>query len=94
MGVAVTLGLVFVYGAGNLGVYRYYRTEHRREFNPLLHLVCPLVSTVALIWVGYKSIVPLPPSPVTFAPILVGIWLVLGIGVSFTRRRNSQEEWM
>jgi len=94
MGVTVTLGLVFVYSAGNLGVYRFYRTEHRSEFNPLLHLVFPLLSTVALIWVGYKSIVPLPPSPVMFAPLLVGIWLLLGIGVLLALTRSRTAGWM
>lgn len=94
MGVAVTLGLVFVYSAGNLGVYRYYRNEHRSEFNLLLHLLFPLLSTLALIWVGYKSIVPLPPSPVMFAPMLVGIWLALGIAVLFVLRRGGKEKWL
>ena len=94
MGVAVTLGLVFVYSAGNLGVYRFYRTEQRSEFNPLLHLVFPLLSNVALIWVGYKSIVPLPPSPVMFAPLLVGIWLLLGIGVLLALTRSRTAGWM
>jgi amino acid transporter len=78
MGVTVTLGLVFIYGAGNLGVYRYYRVERRDEFNALLHLIFPLFSTVALIWVGYKSVMPLPPAPVKYAPLLVGLWLIIG----------------
>jgi amino acid transporter len=79
MGVAITLGLVFIYGAGNLGVYRYYRTERRAEFNGVLHLIFPLLSTIALLWVGYKSVVPLPPAPVRYAPWLVGAWIAIGL---------------
>jgi amino acid transporter len=79
MGLAVTLGLVVIYGAGNLGVYRFYRNERRDEFRLFYHFVLPLFSTLAMIWVGYKSIVPLPPAPVRYAPALVGTWCVIGI---------------
>ena len=43
MGVALTLCLVFIYSAGNLGVYL-YRGERQDEFNPLFHVVFPLLS--------------------------------------------------
>jgi len=82
MGLAITLGLVFIYGAGNLGVYLYYRTERRSEFNYLLHLIFPLLSTFALLWVGYKSVVPLPAAPVRYAPWIVGAWFAIGFGLS------------
>jgi amino acid transporter len=78
-GTVIVLGLIFVYGAGNLGVWLHYRREGRAEFNWLLHLVLPLVSTVALVWVGWKSIHPLPASPIKYAPWIVGLWLVGGL---------------
>src|SRR5215212_1966361 len=37
MGVAITLGLIFVYSMGNVGVFRFYRAEQPAEFNVLLH---------------------------------------------------------
>ena len=94
MGVAITLGLIFVYGAGNIGVIRYYWTERRSEFNPLLHEVFPLFSTIALIYVGYKSIVPLPSMPVGAAPYLVGVWLVAGAVLVGVMSRTGKEEWL
>lgn len=84
MGVAITLCLVFIYSAGNLGVYLYYRGERQNEFNLLFHIVFPLLSTLALIWVGYKSIVPLPPAPVRYAPAFAGIWCLIGILLLWT----------
>lgn len=94
MGVAITLGLIFVYGAGNLGVYLLYRRERKAEFNPFLHVVCPLVSTIALLIVGYKSVVPLPAAPVLYAPYLVAVWLVLGIVLVMAMSRTGREEWL
>ena len=86
MGVAVTLGLIFIYSAGNVGVYLYYRSEREDEFNPWFHLIFPLLSTGALIWVGYKSVVPLPPPPVGYAPILAGAWFLVGVVVWILKR--------
>jgi amino acid transporter len=84
--VAMTLGLMFIYCAGNIGVFVYYRRERRTEFNLLLHFVLPLFSTISLIWVAYKSAVPLPEPPVRYAPILAAVWLVAGVVVMLTVR--------
>src|SRR5438132_6292178 len=68
--VSLTLGLIVMYVLANFGVVRYYATEGRSEWNALLHLVVPVLSTIAMLFVGYKSVVPLPDPPVRFAPIL------------------------
>mgnify|MGYP001096854454 CR=1 FL=1 len=94
MGVAITLGLILVYIAGNVGVFRYYAFENKKEFNVVLHVILPLVSTVALLFVGYMSIVPFPSFPVGIAPILVGVWILLGIGLTIFASRTGREEWL
>jgi amino acid transporter len=80
-GVAMTLGLMFIYGAGNVGVFFFYRRERREEFRYFLHLVLPMVSTASLVWITYKSVVPLPDPPVRYAPFLAAAWLIAGVGV-------------
>ena len=82
-GVAMTLGLMFIYGAGNVGVFFFYRRERPAEFNFFLHLLLPLVSTASLIWVTYKSVVPLPDPPVRYAPMIALGWLIAGVVVMF-----------
>jgi amino acid transporter len=94
MGVAITLGLVLVYSAGNLGVLLFYWRERRDEFNWLLHFVFPVVSTGALFWVGYKSIVPLPASPINAAPFIVLGSLATGILILVVMRLRGREEWL
>lgn len=86
MGLVMTLGLILVYGAGNYGVYRFYRTEKRPEFRFWLHLFCPLVSTGAMILVGIASLHPLPAAPLRYAPWVVASWLF--IGVVLLKRRS------
>ena len=90
MGIAMTLGLILVYTAGNLGVFLWFRRSLKAEFHFLLHAVFPLISTVALIWVGYKSIVPLPAAPVRYAPMLVAIWLGVGAALAYALKRAGK----
>jgi amino acid transporter len=89
IGVAMTLGLMFIYCAGNIGVYFYYRRERPAEFSFLLHFLLPVLSTISLGWVAYKSAVPLPEPPVRYAPILAAVWLLGGIIVMLTVRRAA-----
>ena len=94
MAAVTTLGMIFVYSAGNLGVYRFYRKEHSAEFNLFFHAVFPLFSTIALIWVGYKSVVPLPPTPICYAPFVVAGWLILGILFLTFMYYRGRENWL
>ena len=71
LGVTATLVLIFVYSAGNIGVYFLYRRQRPSEFNPVLHFLFPVLSTLSLMWVAYHSVVPLPDAPLRYAPILV-----------------------
>ena len=86
LGIACTLGLLFIYAAGNLGVFVYYIRTRKNEFNPLLHFLLPLLSTISLVWVFYASIVPLPDPPLRYAPLVVAIWLATGLLLLCTGR--------
>ena len=54
----------------NVAAFKYFRRHHRDEFRILPLVVAPVISTVALITIGYKSIVPLPAAPVAYAPAI------------------------
>jgi amino acid transporter len=94
MGVAVSLGMVLVYCAGNLGVWRLYRGERRSEFKPILHAVFPLFSSVAMIGAGAFSIIPLPEPPVRWAPFIVLGWLMVGVLLLVIMRLTGREDWI
>ncbi len=87
-----TLMLVAIYVAGNLAVVLFHRREGVR-FRPFLHLVFPLVTSAAVLWVGFKSLDPLPPSPIRWAAFAAGAWLVLGLGVLLLSRRERRDRW-
>jgi amino acid transporter len=94
------MGLVFVlvtswtYIMASIGAFRFFYRERRAEFNPVLHVVFPLVGSGALLWVCYKSLSPLPAAPVRYAPIITGAWLILGLGVLGAMRLRGKETWL
>ena len=94
MGAVVTFALIFIYSAGNLGVFLFYSRERKKEFHWVLHTAFPFLGTVALVFVGYSSLVPWPAPPVAYAPWMVGIWLVLGIVVLVVMNLTGRERWM
>jgi amino acid transporter len=93
-GLSITLGLILTYIAVNLGVIRHYRTEARSRFNPLLHAVLPIAGSLAVGWVFYKSVSPLPAAPAKYAPIVLGVWLLIGIGVIVILKLRGDDSWL
>jgi amino acid transporter len=93
MGTVLTLALALIYSAGNLGVFLLYR-RRGPEFRSVPHALFPLVSTVAVLWVAYKSIVPLPPRPVSYAPAICGGWLLAGVSVLLLSKGLGREQWL
>jgi len=53
----------------------------------------PLLTTAALLWVAYKSLNPLPPSPIRWAAVGASGWLALGVVVLAVRRRRGADDW-
>jgi len=93
MGTVLTLALALIYSAGNLGVFLLYR-RRGAEFHPLLHALLPFASTVAVLWVAWKSIVPLPPPPIAYAPVITGLWILTGVAVLFSSKSLGKEKWL
>jgi amino acid transporter len=85
--------ITFYYVMANVGVIRAYRGRWRSEYNPILHLVFPVVATVAFLWVLYKSFNPLPTGPAAWALPLAVAWFLLGVGVLIVMRRRG-DAWL
>ncbi len=94
VGLATTLALMLMYIAGNVGVFRFYRRHHRAEFSVVKHAAFPLVSSLALIVVGYESLNPLPASPTYWGAVATAVWLLIGILVLVAMRRRGKERWL
>jgi amino acid transporter len=80
-GSMITFALGAIYVLGAVAVIKYFWTEKRSEFNPLLHGVFPLTSIVAIALLWYKSLNPFPPAPFKWGPVTAFVWFGLGIVV-------------
>ncbi len=94
MGTVLTLALAVIYSLGNLGVFLFYRKERPQDFHPVLHALFPVISSVAILWVAYKSVVPLPAPPISYAPAIVVGWFVAGGLVLIVMKLIGQEQWL
>jgi amino acid transporter len=93
-GLILVLGVLVVYVVANVAVFMFYRGERRAEFNPLLHLVFPLVSTAALLYAAIQSFNPPPAAPYSYAPLIDGAWLLIGVAVLLVMRARRREDWL
>jgi len=93
---AITIGLVLMYILANIGVVKYYLTEGRAQFNPMLHIVVPLVASAAgvvVVWKSYFS--PFTSTGPVFWGLMVFIAvLAVTILALVYLRARGQEEWL
>jgi amino acid transporter len=78
----------------NFAAWNYFRRHQRQEFSVIKHVAFPVVSTAALVIIGWKSIVPLPAWPVWLAPVIAAGYLAAGLTVLASRLRPGRREWM
>ena len=94
IGVMMTICLIFIYGAGNIGVLRYYWREHRSNFRWVVQGMIPISSTLGLGWVVYKSIIPLPSGSTKWARFAAGFWVIAGIALIWYLHQTDREGWL
>jgi amino acid transporter len=90
----LALAVLIVYAMGNLGVFLLYWRQYRSEFNIFYHAVFPLLSTLALIWLGYELFNPFPTVPLVYALPTIAIWFLIGVVILFVMRARGKEEWL
>jgi len=93
-GLTLVLAVIFVYTLANIGVFVFYRREHPSEFSWFSHFLVPSCATGALAYLLVKSFQPFPASPYKWAPLIVGLWLVLGVVILYVNRRTGREAWL
>ncbi len=95
LGTTGTFVYIPIFILSNVAAYRYFRRVHPEEFSAFSYVVCPIISTAALLTIGYKSMVPLPASPVDYAPLVAAAYLLLGVLILFGRNlRPGRRGWM
>jgi amino acid transporter len=76
---AATVVVIIVYMLVMAGSIRFYLTEKRAQFNPLLHLVFPIAGIVLFAFPLYYQYFPLPPYPIRYAVWVALGWVIAGL---------------
>jgi amino acid transporter len=71
------------------GIVFFARTRNTRRWNPLVHVLVPVIGAVVFAAALYGSVHPTPPGILKWTPYLAIVWLALGIGtVAWLRSRR------
>jgi amino acid transporter len=95
LGTTGTFTYIPIFIMMNVAAFLFFRKRHPEEFSIWAHIIAPIISTVALIVIGYNSIVPLPTFPVLLAPFIAAAYVLGGLAVLFGRNlRRGHRTWM
>ena len=102
--IGYALGLLFaaMYIAVNVAVIGFFLGERRADFNPVKHLVIPILGVLAMIpaflsVLGGLTIpvlnIPIPAlaAPYDIVPMLVAVWMVIGVVLYVVLRGRNPE---
>jgi amino acid transporter len=102
--IGTMLGLLFaaMYVLVNAAAIGYFLRAGRSEFNPLKHLLVPILGIIAMV-IGFLSALggvtipiiglalPALPEPYNYAPLVAGIWMLIGLVAYVFLRARSPE---
>jgi amino acid transporter len=88
-----TLAGIGLYLSGNVAVMLLARRERRATKRVFACIVFPIVTSAAVLWVGYKSLDPLPSAPERYGAIAALAWMVLGAAVAIVAHRRGTGSW-
>jgi amino acid transporter len=93
-GLILVLAVLYIYVSANVAVALYYLRQRRQEFNPILHIALPVISTAALVYVTIKSFQPFPAFPYNYAPLIDGIWFAIGLVILGYLWITKRDAWI
>ncbi len=93
-GFSISLGAIFailLYMSACISVPFLYLRHRRHEFNPIKHLLIPLIGILVFIGPLISTIYPVPPYPLNLVPYIDLVWLVVGFAVMAYLLRKRPE---
>jgi amino acid transporter len=73
------------------GIVFFYRTRDTRRWNPLVHVVVPLIGAAVFVAALYGSVHPTPTGILAWTPLLALVWLVIGVATLLWLRARRPE---
>jgi amino acid transporter len=83
------LALLMLFVAVNVGVIVSFRRQFKADFNPLLHVLLPLLGIATFMIPLVGTFYPVPPSPYKYLPYITLGWLAIVIALWLAARRSD-----
>src|SRR5205823_2456475 len=85
---------ILLYMSACLAVPFLYLRYLRGEFNPLKHLIIPIIGILVFIGPLISTVYPVPPYPLNLVPYIDLGWLLVGLAVMVVLLRRRPESVM
>jgi amino acid transporter len=85
-----TIAIVIVYILANIALIRYFWKLPER--NVFTHIIVPVLGVIGLLYPLYAVAAPGQAFPYNLVPIVVGIWIIVGVVVFFYFKARSPEK--
>lgn len=79
-GTIATLGVIVLYFMANIALISYMRRERPQDFRPLIHLVFPIIGSLALLPALFTTVWPIPAYPDDLCFYVFVAWILAGAG--------------
>jgi amino acid transporter len=88
-GTIATLGVILLYFMANIALIAYIRRERPQDFKPWLHMVFPILGSLALLPAAFTTVWPIPAYPFWICFYVFIAWLLAGaVGLVWLLRRR------
>jgi len=94
-GLLFTLCASWFYIWANIGVIRFFTGEKRAQFNFVAHILLPVLTSVALLYVCWQTFTnPAPTGRGAWALPIFLVWAGIGIAALLILRARGREQWL
>lgn len=79
-GTIATLGVIILYFMANVALISYMKRERPQEFRPVIHLVFPIIGSLALLPALFTTVWPIPAYPIDLCFYVFAAWILASAG--------------
>jgi amino acid transporter len=91
-GFMVSIAFLVVYGLTNVALVRYIRLNAPGELSLPRHVVMPAAALIGVGYALYRTVHPLPPSPLNVLPWVVAAWAGVGVALLIYLRASGKAD--
>ena len=89
LGTTYTVAVLVMYLMSAIALPAFYWRSHRDRFNPVWHVVVPVIAGAVIMAALYSLVNPVPADPIVWAlPIAIG-WMIVGLVAAVVLRSRG-----